>query len=255
MAEKKKKIRIGIDFDIQHQKLKSLKAQLQGIQQLTPKDIMATTGQTFGQAANNLREVRARAAQVEQALRKAFNPKLNTTNIEKFKQELGLSGKSLRSLREQFSKIGPQGELAFSRIESKVLQFGNTTRQTHNILSKMGTTLVNSIKWTIASSLVNNFTSSIQQAWGFTKSLDNSLNDIRIVTGKNADEMARFADKANAAAKSLGRTTTDYTKASLIYAQQGLSDAQNQARTRVTLKAANVTGQSAEEVSEELTAV
>jgi hypothetical protein len=89
----------------------------------------------------------------------------------------------------------------------------------------MGTTLFNSIKWTISSSLVNNFTGSIQRAWGFTKSLDSSLNDIRIVTGKNADEMARFAEKANAAAKGLGRTTTDYTKASLIYAQQGLSDA------------------------------
>lgn len=74
--------------------------------------------------------------------------------------------------------------------------------------------------------MVQKFTGSIQQAWGFTKSLDSSLNDIRIITGKNADEMARFAEKANLAAKNLGRTTTDYTKASLIFTQQGLSEAE-----------------------------
>ena len=36
--------------------------------------------------------------------------------------------------------------------------------------------------------------------------------------------MQRFAEQANSAAKNLGSTTTDYTNAALIYAQQGLSD-------------------------------
>jgi len=36
--------------------------------------------------------------------------------------------------------------------------------------------------------------------------------------------MARFAETANNAAKNLGKSTTDYTNAALIYAQQGLSD-------------------------------
>jgi len=36
--------------------------------------------------------------------------------------------------------------------------------------------------------------------------------------------MGKFAEQANTAAESLGRTTTDYTKAALIYAQQGLDD-------------------------------
>ena len=76
-----------------------------------------------------------------------------------------------------------------------------------------------------------------------------------MVTGKNADEMKRFAQEANKAASQLGRTTTDYTKASLIYAQQGLSDAEIKKRSEITLKTANVTGQSTEAVSEELTAV
>jgi len=67
--------------------------------------------------------------------------------------------------------------------------------------------------------------------------------------------MANFAVQANQAAQTLGRTTTDYTKAALIYAQQGLSDEEIAERTAVTLKTANVTGQSTAEVSEQLTAV
>jgi hypothetical protein len=47
--------------------------------------------------------------------------------------------------------------------------------------------------------------------------LNQSLNDIRIVTGYSADEMDRFAKKANRAAKELKTTTNEYNKASLIY--------------------------------------
>ena len=67
--------------------------------------------------------------------------------------------------------------------------------------------------------------------------------------------MANFAIKANDAAQSLGKSTTDYTNAALIYAQQGLSDKEVEERAKITLKAANVTGQSTSDVSEQLTAV
>jgi hypothetical protein len=48
----------------------------------------------------------------------------------------------------------------------------------------------------------------------------------------------------------LGATTKSYADASLIYYQQGLNDAEVAARTETTLKAANVTGQSADAVSQ-----
>jgi hypothetical protein len=49
--------------------------------------------------------------------------------------------------------------------------------------------------------------------------LNESLNNIRIVTGYNADYMAKFAEEANAAAKALSTTTTAYTDAALIFYQ------------------------------------
>ena len=115
--------------------------------------------------------------------------------------------------------------------------------------------MTNTVKWGITSSIFNTMTDSIQNAWNYAKALDSSLNDIRIVTGKSSDEMANFAIQANKVAKSLGAATKDYTNASLIYYQQGLSEQDVQARAQTTLKAANVTGQSGQEVSEQLTAV
>jgi hypothetical protein len=49
--------------------------------------------------------------------------------------------------------------------------------------------------------------------------LDKSLTNISIVTGKTADQMARFARSANESAKALSSTTKAYADASLIYYQ------------------------------------
>ena len=67
--------------------------------------------------------------------------------------------------------------------------------------------------------------------------------------------MAAFAARANDAAKALSTTTTRYTDAALIYYQQGLSDEEVEARTNTTIKMANAAGESAQEVSDQLTAI
>jgi len=51
----------------------------------------------------------------------------------------------------------------------------------------MATTLGNTVKWQIASSAINGITRGVEQAYGYTKALDTSLNNIQIVTGKSAD--------------------------------------------------------------------
>jgi hypothetical protein len=79
--------------------------------------------------------------------------------------------------------------------------------------------------------------------------LNKTLNDIRIVTGASSDEMASFAKEANKAAKALSTTTNEYGKASLIYFQQGLSEKEVKKRADITIKMANVVGESAEKIS------
>jgi len=105
--------------------------------------------------------------------------------------------------------------------------------------------LKNTARWQLSSSILHGFIGGLQSAWGYAKDLDESLNNIRIVTGYSSDKMAEFAESANKAAKALSTTTTKYTDAALIYYQQGLSDAEVAKRTEVTIKMANAAGQSA----------
>ena len=97
---------------------------------------------------------------------------------------------------------------------------------------------------------------AIQGAYGYAQNLNESLNNIRIVTGLSADEMAVFADQANKSAQALSASTLAYTDAALIYYQQGIRD-QDEINSRVetTIKLSNVTGQSAEQVSSYMTAI
>ena len=256
MAQQRQ-IMYSIDFEVNKKKIEQLKKSLQDIQKMTIADVSAgkIDNNNFKKMQEQLRDAQSAARVTEQALTKAFNPKLNTTNIEKFKKELSASGLNMDTLRKKMQSVGPTGARAFSQLETSVYKMGQTVKQSHTVIDKMYTTFTNSIKWGLSSAIINGFTRTLEQAWGYVKSLDTSLNDIRIVTGKSAEEMERFAEKANQVAQNLGKSTTDYTKAALIYAQQGLNDKEIEARTEATLKTANVTGQSAEQISNQLTAV
>ena len=128
-------------------------------------------------------------------------------------------------------------------------------KRSNQLLNQLWVTMKNTARWRLTTGALNAFIGGLQQAFGYSKSLNASLNDIRIVTGKSADEMSRFAKEANQAAKTLSTTTTTYTDASLIYYQQGLDDEAVKERTDTTIKMANVTGQAAETISQQMTAV
>ena len=253
MADGQIKYQVG--FDIQKSGLNQLKSSLQQLQKMKIGDIMKINDSDTASARQALMNIKTQALNVETALTQAFNPKLNTVNIEAFNRSLKQSGTSIQQVYSSFRQAGTAGQNAFRSLSSSVLSSNIQLRETHSLLDRMATTLTNTIKWNAASAAINGITRSVQQAWGFTKSLDTSLNNIRIVTGQSAQEMENFAVKANNAAQSLGKTTTDYTNAALIYAQQGLSQQQIEKRAEITLKVASVTGQSTDAVSEQLTAV
>ena len=246
------RVKIGVSFDVDKSGLNELKSQLQGLQNLAVKDLVSVNTKD---AESQLERIKVTAQQVEAALEKSFNPKLNTTNLSVFNKELQKQGLSLSQIKQEWSQAGVAGQQALNNLTGRLLTTNRHLRESSQLLDKMAETMSNTIRWSIASTAINTMTGSIQKAYSFTKQLDETLNDIRIVTGKSSDEMARFAKQANNAAKNLGAVTTDYTKAALIYYQQGLSDTEVAARANTTIKAANVTGQSASTVSEQLTAV
>lgn len=195
------------------------------------------------------------AQQLESAYNKAFNTNLGSLNVSTLNKELENSGTNLKTIQKDFLNAGSSGQVAWARIGSQILGTNVQLRNTNTLLDRMAQTMAGTVKWGITSRIFNNIANSISDSFHYVKELDSSLNDIRIVTDKSADSMKDFAKQANEAAKALGASTRDYTEASLIYFQQGLGDTETAARAETTLKAANVTGQNADEVSEQLTAV
>lgn len=255
-----RKITYGVGFNVDKSGLNSIKSAFNEISKIantaTADDFLKfNPNKNLAQAQKELLEIKSTASSVETALQKAFNQKLGTINMEVFNRELKSAGLNINKVYTEFSKLGTTGQNAFLGLAASTTSVNLQLKETTGILDRMATTLANTIKWNLASSAINTMTGSVQQAFGFVKNLDSSLNDIRIVTGKSADQMKVFAETANTAAKSLGQSTRAYTDASLIYYQQGLGDREAQARADVTLKAANVTGQNAQEVSEQLTAI
>ena len=128
-------------------------------------------------------------------------------------------------------------------------------RRTSKLMDNLWITMKNTMRWQITSSALNTFVGSLETAYGYAQDLNESLTNIRIVTERSTEDMVNFAKQANEAAKALSTTTVDYTDAALIYYQQGLTDQEVIDRTETTIKMANAAGISAEEASDQLTAI
>ena len=226
-----------------------------GLNQLESSLDKITAKSQLPGATKQLKEAGVMAQQVGDILRNSFNYDFNQVNIGAFTQGLNSAGLSMDQLRSKFTAAGSQGTAAFSQLGSSILNTKIQIKESNTLLDKMARTMTNTVTWGIASGAFNKVTQSVRESLSYVEKLDKSLNDIRIVTNKSAESMSKFAKDANKAAKGLGASTRDYTEASLIYYQQGLSDEEVKARTETTLKTANVTGQSTSAVSEELTAV
>ena len=239
-------IKFGVGYEVDKSSIQKVKQSLRQLQNIKIGDFKGTEQQ--------LQNVKKTALKVEEALRKAFNPTLNTANIQTFNSILKQSGRTIDTVYADFAKLGSQGRQAFTQVASQVMTTNTQLRETKTLLTSMGQTMVNTVKWGIASSVMNNFTQSIRQSVEYVKNLDSALTDIRIVTGDSTEKMKEFAVQANQAAQALGRSTMDYSKAALTFYQQGLSDEDVQARTQSTLIAQNITG-AGQEMADYLTAV
>lgn len=228
-------INFNVNMTVQKNGLNQILKPLQQIQSQLNSMSTDKLSNEFSQAASA-------AKQLESIINSSWNDKLGQLNLDKFNQSIKNSYGSVEGLKNSLSGAGAAGQSAFNALASQVLNTNLQLKESNKLLDDMATSMANTVKWGITSSIFNNITSSIQKAYYYAKDLDESLNNIRIVTGDSADQMDRFAKVANNAAKDLGRSTLDYTNAALSFYQQGLSDEQVQARTQVTLKAQNITG-------------
>lgn len=232
------------------------KAKMQELQN-SLKAIGSVSNQNLpmNQLSSGLEHAKTVAAQLQVQLQNAFNQNTGKLDLSRFIQQMNQSGMSLEKYKAALMQAGPIGQQAFGQLATAIASADTHVIRISERFAKLGQTLANTMRWQISSKALMAVTSTISNAYRFAQDLNKSLNNIRIVTGKSAEEMEKFAEKANDAAKALNTTTTKYTDAALIFFQQGLSEKKAIERTNTTIKLANVTGQSVEEISNQLTAI
>lgn len=205
---------------------------------------------------SGLNKASVAAQQLQKSLQQAINVDTGKLDLSIFQKSLQDANTSVMQLTQGLLEAGSMGASAFMQLSTVISNAEVPLKKINNTLASWGQTLKNTVKWEISSSIVHNLESTLSGAVSYIKNLNSSLTDIRIVTGQSTEDMARFAQQANRAARELSTTTKAYADASLIFYQQGDNDEQVKKKTEITIKAANASfGSSAEEMSEYLTAV
>lgn len=214
-----KTVGVNIAFNADTSKAK---AQIQELQTLLNKiTYSGATGAGQNKISKDLKDASAAAKELQYHLNNAYNANTGKLDLSLLDKSLKTTGSNITDLSTSLLSAGTTGQQAFVKMAQSISQAEQPMLKINSKVKDFANTLKNAAKYQIGNVVVQGFMSSITSAIGYAKDLNSSLNEIRIVSGKSADEMARFAEQANKAAKRLSATTTDYTNASLIYYQQG----------------------------------
>ena len=232
------------------------KAQLQQLQQQL-SNLSAQPMQSVGMKTmrSQIADATAKVLELKVALKNATNVDTGKLNFSKFSQQLKQNKMTINDYAKSLQALGPQGAQAFQQLTVAIRNSETPIVSLQGKAAALGKTLANTARWMMSSALLQGVTRAFTGTIDYAKELNESLNNIRIVTNKSEESMSKFAKQANEAAKALSTTTTKYTDASLIYYQQGLSDQEVLKRAETTLKLANVVGEEASTVSEWMTAI
>lgn len=251
MANKKIIYTIGFQADVKDFK-KQMESASKSLTELTKFNFQKAN---FNGINESLVQSTQSAGKLKLMLEQATNVKTGQLNLTKFRQQIENSGKSIKDYAKDLKNLGPEGSKAFLQVANAVAQSNAPLVQSTRLLDSFWASLKRTAQFQISTSIYRDIVGSISSAYNYAQDLNDSLNKIRIVTGQSAEQMSQFAKQANNAAKELRTTTTEYTDASLIFYQQGLDDKKVQERTDVTIKMANVTKDSANDVSSYMTAI
>lgn len=230
------------------------KAQLQSLQQDLTKLTQTVGSKSPLGITKDINSAIGDVNKLQAALTKATTSS-GKLDLGQFKKELNAAKLNAEKISDSLIKLGPEGQTAFAKLAQSVAMAEVPIKKVNATLQQFATTLANTARWQISSSILHGFVGAVKGAYSYAQDLNKSLNSIRVVTGQSADQMAQFAKQANESAKALSATTTAYTDASLIFFQQGLTGDAVTERTDAVIKMSNVTGDSVEDVASYMTAI
>ena len=144
---------------------------------------------------------------------------------------------------------------AFDLLSQQILSANANTRILQGTVKKFFDGLKNTFMWTIQSQAIHGVQSALSSAYRYAQQLNKGLTDIAIVSDLDTKQLTAFAKTANQMARDLSASTSDVVSGALIYYQAGLSDEEVIKRTETTIKLAQTSGESAEQISSYMTAI
>ena len=243
----KEQLQVGLSFTADtskaRQELDKLKNDL--------SKIVSTTniGKVNGAEFNKVIE---QASQLRGILEKATaaSGKLDLT---KFQRGIQSANIDLRTMAKEFQNI--DGGNFFNNLAQQVMAADTKINILSGTLKKFAQGLMNTAMWTMQSNAIHAVQSALSSAYGYAQKLNKGLTDIAIVSDLSTQQLADFAKTANQMAKDLSASTNDVVSGALIYYQAGLNDEEVIKRTETTIKLAQTSGESAEQISSYMTAI
>ena len=123
------------------------------------------------------------AARLKVQLEQATNVNTGKLDLTKFSQSLKDSNMSIDKYANSLKKLGPQREEAFLQLTRSISNAEVPLLHVNEQLNELWVTMKNTARWQLTSSMLHGFIGAVQSAVGYTKDLNESLNNIRIVTG------------------------------------------------------------------------
>lgn len=216
-----KSVNVSLNFTAQTGQAKASIQELQTLLNKIGSEGVGISKDTIVEKHKQIKAASEAAIDLQNHLNNAFNVKTGKFDLSQFDKSLKNSGQNITDLTTQLLKSGDTGQQAFVKLAQSISLADQPMLKINNKLQDFAASLKKTMSWQLSNNVIRGFMGAIQTAYSYAQDLNASLTDIRIVTGKSSDEMARFAEQANKAAKALSTTTTNYTKSTLIYYQQG----------------------------------
>ena len=176
MATKSQMLNVTMGFDADTSKAKT---QLQDLQNQLSALYNTTKGKGAFNLTEDLNDSIKGVALLKAQLQDATNVKTGKLDLSKFNQSLKESGMSLEKYRDIFSGMGIAGDKAFASLTTSITNAEIPLKKTNKLVNDLWTTLKNTAKWQISSSIMHGFMGAMQTAYYYAQDLNSSLNDFK----------------------------------------------------------------------------
>ena len=187
-------------------------------------------------------------------LKSRYGDLLNNADIKKQIDAFRESLNNLNTNNFNVQKLNAD----FKTLEASVKNANAAVKATHRDVMTLGDMFKvawnKMVIWAGAGTLLFGTLRQIKEGIAYITELDNSLNEIRIVTNKTQEEVNNLASSYNKLAKEMNVTTKEVASTAADLFRQGLNDSQVEERMKAIIQYAKISSISLEESNKIITA-